>query len=119
MTLEKAKERRRKIQKNMLKTAKAYATYIKKKLGKATIVLYGSVVRGDFGKLSDIDVLVISDKLKRNFLDRFDVLLSQKYASVEPKGYTRKEFLSLRKTKSFEYMLAKKNILKDDLLLFP
>ncbi len=65
------------------------------KLGKFTGVLYGSMARGDNNIWSDIDFLVISDKLPENPLKRLEFLYSLTETPIEVKGYTRKEFLKM------------------------
>ena len=51
------------------KNPKKYAKIIKKKakeiLGEVEVYLFGSIVRGDFGPDSDIDVLVVSENLNK------------------------------------------------------
>lgn len=118
MTLEKLKQRRRSMQEELIQIAKDYARTLEKAFGRVTVVLYGSVVRGDFNQASDIDVLVISDNLPKRFLDRLDVLLEKAKAGIEPKGYTKEEFEKLRNKKNFQFMLLDKIVLLDDLGLF-
>lgn len=118
MDLRKIKKRREVIQKKLIKIAEEYGKDIKSILGKVTIILYGSVAKGDFNKGSDIDILVISDELPKKFIKRFDLLLSKAKAGIEPKGYTTKEFDEIKDKPNFKEMLAKKIILLDDLQLF-
>lgn len=72
-----------------------YSKILSLKLGKFTGVLYGSMARGDNNLWSDIDFLVISDKLPHNPLKRIEFLYSLTEASIEVKGYTRNEFLKM------------------------
>jgi len=72
-----------------------YSKIVSSKLGKFTGVLYGSMARGDNNLWSDIDFLVISDKLPRNPLKRLEFLYSLTETSIEVKGYTRNEFLKM------------------------
>lgn len=118
MTLERAKARRRSMRAGFIGIAKAYAREITKKVGKATIVLYGSVARGDFNRASDIDVLVVSDNLPKDFMKRFDILLEKAHGGLEPKGYTTAEFFALARKKNFKAMLEKRIVLADGLGLF-
>jgi len=72
-----------------------YSKVISSKLGKFTGVLYGSMARGDNNLWSDIDFIVISDKLPENPLKRFEFLYSLAESPIEVKGYTRNEFLKM------------------------
>jgi hypothetical protein len=102
----------------LVETAKAYAKGLERTLGKVSVVLYGSVARGDFNRSSDIDVLVVSDNLPKRFLDRLSLLMGKADAGIEPKGYTVSEFKTLVKKKSFAFMLSDRIVLVDDLGLF-
>lgn len=59
------------------------------------VYLFGSRVQGKAGKWSDIDVAVISDKLKRNW-DKNELLLWRFRRNIdsriEPIGFTVKDF---------------------------
>src|SRR5659263_83424 len=72
-----------------------YSKIVSSKLGKFTGVLYGSMARGDNNLWSDIDFLVISDKLPQNPLKRLEFLYSLTETSIEVKGYTKNEFLKM------------------------
>lgn len=74
---------------------KEYSKTVSSKLGKFTGVLYGSMARGDYNVWSDIDFLVISDKLPENPLKRLELLYSLSDVPIEVKGYTRNEFLKM------------------------
>ncbi|MCP8316880.1 MAG: nucleotidyltransferase domain-containing protein [archaeon] len=79
-----------------------YAKRILRKLKPRSIILYGSMAKGTYGVGSDIDLLIISDKLPHNFLNRLKLLneINPTTAPIEALGYT---------TKEFEEMLRKKN----------
>jgi predicted nucleotidyltransferase len=53
-------------------------------------VIAGSVARGDFNLWSDVDLLVVADKLAPRLLDRFDQL-GPRPPSVEPHPMTSAE----------------------------
>jgi len=74
---------------------KEYSKIISSHLGNFTGVLYGSMARGDNNLWSDIDFLVISDKLPQNLRKRLEFLYSLTEMSIEVKGYTRTEFLNM------------------------
>ncbi len=52
----------------------------------------GSVARGDFNASSDIDVIIVSERLPDNPLARADLLYRDVGARIEPKAFTRDEF---------------------------
>ncbi len=72
-----------------------YSKAISSKLGKFTGVLYGSMARGDYNVWSDIDLLVISDRLPEHPLKRLEFLYSLTDIPIEVKGYTKDEFLKM------------------------
>ncbi|WP_324736175.1 nucleotidyltransferase domain-containing protein [Thermococcus sp. SY098] len=71
-----------------------YTQTIKEKLNPKLIVLHGSIAKGTFGVGSDVDILVISDELPKNFNERLKLLylLDETSAPMDIKGYTTKEF---------------------------
>ena len=79
-----------------------YVRRILRKLKPRSIILYGSMAKGTYGVGSDIDLLIISDNLPYNFLDRLKLLneINSTTAPIEALGYT---------TKEFEKMLRKKH----------
>lgn len=77
-------------------TVKNYAyKLIEEKYPFSSIYVFGSYAKGKPRKFSDIDIAVISDKLKRNW-NKNEALL-WRYARkvdtrIEPIGFTREEF---------------------------
>ena len=59
-----------------------------KQLKPKLLVIFGSIAKGDFGVGSDVDILIVSDLLPKNFL----FLLNDTFAPIEPVGYTSEEF---------------------------
>lgn len=80
---------------NVINALEDYSRVVSSKLGKFTGVLYGSMARGDNNLWSDIDFLVISDKLPDNPLKRLEFLYSLTDTAIEVKGYKRKEFIKM------------------------
>ena len=76
------------------KEIKEYIKNIKEKLDPKLIILHGSIAKGTFGLGSDADLLVVSDKLPKNFNKRLKLLyeLDNTRAPLDIKGYTSKEF---------------------------
>ena len=66
--------RRRAERDGLLRRAGAFAAALDEGLEVSGVVVYGSVARGDFNLWSDIDVLVVADRLPDRLLDRFDRL---------------------------------------------
>lgn len=89
---ERASERER-----LLNLAVQYADAVRRKYGPATILLYGSVARGDFNSWSDVDVLVVSDRLPAHPLERSKTLQDLAYPGIEPKGYSLSEYREARR----------------------
>ncbi|MFC1613546.1 nucleotidyltransferase domain-containing protein [Patescibacteria group bacterium] len=90
-----------KIRKNKIiegkQVVKGYAKKLKEnKYPFSAIYLFGSYSDGKAGKWSDIDVAVVSDKLKRNYwknqtlLSRYSLKVDTR---IEPHGFTKKEFM--------------------------
>lgn len=88
-------ERRRTARQTAIEKATAYARRLQEALGPLTAVLYGSYARGDFGLHSDVDIIIISDALPADPLDRLATLYQYVSNNLEPKGYTPSEFLEL------------------------
>ena len=71
-----------------------YAERVKMKLKPKLLVIFGSIAKGDFGVGSDVDILIVSDLLPKNFQKRLKILflLNDTFAPIEPVGYTSEEF---------------------------
>lgn len=73
-----------------------------KGLGVRKIILFGSLARGEVGRGSDIDLIIVQETDKR-FLDRLEEI----YAALEPRVgldvlvYTPGEFARMERTNSF------------------
>jgi len=75
---------------------------LNKTLKPECIILYGSFARGDYNERSDIDIIVISSQLPKNFYNRMQFLydLIESYEAIDILGYTPYEF---------KYMLEKRH----------
>ena len=90
---------------------------LKKKLGKVTVVLYGSYARGDFNLWSDVDILLISDAFENiRFLDRYDLFEWKEGFEVKP--YTYSEFVKMKEKIGWKEALKDKIVIVDDYNLF-
>jgi len=95
-----------------------YCEKVLEKLNPRSIILYGSMATGNYGVGSDIDIIVVSEKLPKNFLERLRILfeLNHTTAPIEPLGYTPKEFLEMitRRHPTALYAVADGKPLYDD-----
>ncbi len=119
--MRKALEERKAEKEERLSRAKKFAEEAAKALGAITAWVYGSVARGDFNLWSDVDVLLIAEKLPEHPLDRASLLFRWAPAGVEPRGLTKSEFESALEKKDAQLLCALKDrvLLRDDLGLAP
>lgn len=80
----------------LIASAREYINAISEKLGPLCAILTGSVARGDFNLHSDIDILIISDRLPSSPLERSKLLYRHAPPLLEPKGYLPSEFALLK-----------------------
>ena len=75
------------------KSVKKLVHKIEQKYRPETILLYGSLARGDFHEGSDLDMIVVAD-FKEHFFDRIGGLLELNKTAMdfEPLAYTPLEF---------------------------
>ncbi len=74
-----------------------------KAIGATRVVLFGSLARGDVGKRSDLDLIVVLDRPGR-FLDRLafvDEALADRDFPIDLLVYTSEEFAELSQTRPF------------------
>jgi hypothetical protein len=97
--------------------ASRYADKVRDQYGPATVLLYGSIARGDFNLWSDVDVLVVSDALPLHPLARSEALQRLVLPGIEPKGLTLREYQDAEaRDRPFVREIAKHCIvLRDDL----
>ncbi len=76
------------------KELKEYCRGIIEKFKPICIILYGSRAKGTFTPFSDIDIIVVSDKFKNDFLSRIKDLIdvNSSTLAIEPLGFTKVEF---------------------------
>ncbi|MCL6581588.1 MAG: nucleotidyltransferase domain-containing protein [Firmicutes bacterium] len=90
--MSKFRDDRARTRTELVDTARRYASIVGERYAPATVLLYGSVARGDFNLWSDIDVLVVSDALPSHPLARSEALYAVALPGIEPKGYTLGEY---------------------------
>ncbi len=87
---------------------KKFCKNIIKELTPKCIILYGSLARGDFNERSDADIIVISDKLPKNYYERAKLLsnLIKTFDPIEPIGFTPDEFIIMIKKRHCTSLFA-------------
>ncbi|MEW6226738.1 MAG: nucleotidyltransferase domain-containing protein [Bacillota bacterium] len=93
-------QKRARIRQEYLRLAEEFIQAVSSRIPVAAAAVIGSVARGDFSDASDIDVVIISDGLPADLLARSAMLYADVPPRIEPKAYTKPEFLG---------MLSKKN----------
>lgn len=93
-------QKRARIRQEYLRLAEEFIQAVGRRIPVAAAAVIGSVARGDFSDASDIDVVIISDGLPADPLARSAMLYADVPPRIEPKAYTKSEFLG---------MLSKKN----------
>lgn len=85
---------------SILQKIREYAiSLIEKRLAKS-VILFGSLARGDYTPFSDIDLLIIIEKSSKKPIERIrDYINPSLPLDVEPRAYTEKEFIELAKKK--------------------
>lgn len=100
------------------KEIETYHRQAVEKLKPRSIILFGSIATGEYGAGSDVDIMVISEDLPQNFLERLRVLseLNPTTAPIEALGYTPVEFLRMleRRHPTALYAVADGKPLYDD-----
>lgn len=95
-----------------------YRERVVEELKPRSVILFGSMATGEYGAGSDVDVLIISNDLPQNFLERLRVLseLNPTTAPIEAFGYTPAEFLRMleRRNPTALYAVADGKPLHDD-----
>ncbi len=114
--MHKAIKIREEERKKIIQLSIEYVEKLKNEIGPLTGILYGSYARGDFNIGSDIDILIISDNLPSDMLKRMELLYQYITGGIEPKGYTKTEFLRMLNSNNPLAIDAIKNgeVLSDD-----
>lgn len=95
--MERVIEERRRAREKALEEARIFSLCVLEKFERASIAVFGSYARGDFGEWSDIDVLVVVEDAPSNPLRRLDIVEEclAKAPRVEPIIVTLKEYREL------------------------
>lgn len=84
--------RRRRERGEMIDAATRFAERLPDELGVQTVVVFGSVSRGDFNVWSDIDVLVVAENLPERGIDRLAGVARDPSAGVQAIAWTPSEY---------------------------
>lgn len=84
--------RRRADRQELLDRAALLAQGLDARLGVRAVVVFGSVARGDFNTYSDIDVLVVAERLPADYRERLDAIGWPPPPRVEPVAWTPREY---------------------------
>ncbi|MGB9860562.1 MAG: nucleotidyltransferase domain-containing protein [Moorellaceae bacterium] len=85
---------------SLLEHAKQYVINLHQILPLTEAYVIGSVARGDYNVHSDIDVVIISDYLPSDPLERSEFLYRFVTPCIEPKGFTVAEWQILSQRKN-------------------
>lgn len=89
-------ERRRAEQRARIDTVAAWAEAFAAGRDVTAVVVFGSTVRGDFNKWSDIDVLVVAEDLPADWRSRMDVVMDGAPPGMQALGWTAAELTERR-----------------------
>jgi len=99
--------------------AKDFVERARERVGRLSAALIGSYARGDFNEWSDIDVLLVAERVDENPLRRWDRLIDilVEYPEIEPIILSRAEFMRQLRlgTPMILELVEKGVILADDL----
>lgn len=90
------------------KGIKRFCKKVIKEIQPKCIILYGSLARGDFNERSDVDIIVISSKLPKNYYKRAELLYNmvETLDPIEPLGFTPDEYLNMIKNRHCTSLFA-------------
>jgi predicted nucleotidyltransferase len=92
-------ERRRAEQRARIDTVATWAEDLAARWAVSAVVVFGSTVRGDFNKWSDVDVLVVADELPADWRSRMELLMSGAPPGLQALGWTPSELAERRRRK--------------------
>ena len=105
----------------MIEALRRYAKQLRERLGRVTLVLFGSYARGDFNQWSDIDALIVSDAFRGvRFLERWRLLPEPPAGleALEPITWTPEEARVMLEKPSWRTALREAVVIVDDYGLF-
>lgn len=89
---------RRRERERLLGLARLYVERLSHRIALVAAAVVGSVARGDFNVWSDVDVVVVAERLPERTPERNAALAEDAPPGIEPHGFTPAEFeLALRK----------------------
>ena len=98
-----------------LNRVEKFSLNVSRKIGRTTIILYGSYARGDFNLWSDIDLVVVSNQFARiRLLDRYELIKDVLEPLIEPVLMSLDEFLEAISKPAWIQALRKRAVLVRD-----
>lgn len=96
--------------KSINKGIKKFCKNVIKEVQPKCIILYGSLARGDFNERSDVDIIVISSEIPKNYYKRAELLYSmvETLDPIEPLGFTPDEYIKMIKNRHCTSLFAMK-----------
>lgn len=85
-------EARRRERERLIELARDHVRRLSERIPVVAAAVAGSVARGDFNVWSDVDLVVVSDRLPARIPDRGALLATDAPAGVQVVGYTHGEF---------------------------
>lgn len=85
--------RRHRERAELIATARAWAERLAARLDVRSVIVAGSVARGDFNAWSDLDVLVVAPELPDRLLDRLALLMADSPPGMQVFGYEPDELV--------------------------
>lgn len=82
---------RRAERERLIALAREYVEALSRRIEIAAAIVAGSVARGDFNVWSDVDVIVVAERLPPRVPDRMALLLADAPGGVQPVGFTPSE----------------------------
>lgn len=89
-------ERRRAEQRARIDAVASWAEHFAAGREVTAVIVFGSTVRGDFNKWSDVDVLVVAEELPDEWRSRAELLMADAPPGLQPVGWTPAELAERR-----------------------
>ena len=90
-------DRRRAQQRARIEAVATWAGCLAAEREVSAVVVFGSTVRGDFNKWSDVDVLVVAEELPDEWRTRTEVLAADAPLGLQQVGWTPAELAERRR----------------------
>lgn len=119
MPLREVLEERARRRGEVVEMVRAYAEKLGERLGRVSVVLFGSYARGDFNLWSDIDVIIVSESFKGMKIVERCTTLGDPPERLSSICWTPEEAAKLLKKSTWIEALKDSVVIRDDYGLFP